>query len=50
MKREECMHKKGKYLQRVNADDVAQQLEKAEFMAMQGQNACKLVDALPEGL
>ena len=25
-------------------------LEKVEFMAVQGQNVCKLVDALPEGL
>ena len=41
--------KKGR-LQKVNADGVAQQLEKAEFMAVQGQNACKLVDVLPEGL
>ena len=50
MKSEEYMHKKGKDLQKVNADDVAQQLEKAEFMAVQGQNVCKLVDALPEGV
>ena len=50
MKSKEYMHKKGKDLQKVNADDVAQQLGKAEFMEMQGQHVCKLVDALPEGL
>ena len=50
MKSKEYIHKKGKDLQKVNADAVAQLLEKAEFMAMQGQNMCKLVDALPEGL
>ena len=49
-KSKEYMHKKGKDLQKVNADDVIQQLEKAEFMAMQGQNVHKLLDALPEGL